>query len=120
MEPSFVLRSIRQPNRKRRIVAQGSFIAFSLAVLFMADSATSVAYFSLGGPDVLTGALRPSQLGRGACGRFTILLTGGFTMLFGGEGIVVHALGRQTNLTGRSDIWKAEFILSKSAFGRWL
>jgi O-antigen ligase len=28
-------------------------------------------------------------------------------MLLGGEGSVVHALGRKTNLTGRTEIWRA-------------
>ena len=104
-----VLRSIRQPNRKRRIVAQGTLIAFSLAVLFMAHSATSIACFSLGAILILVTGLPSVRRSSGAVHAvvFTILLTGGFLMLFGGEGIVVHALGRQTNLTGRSDIWKA-------------
>jgi exopolysaccharide production protein ExoQ len=104
-----VLRSNRQPNRKRRIVAQGTLIAFSFAVLGMAHSATSIACFSLGAILILVTGLPSLRRSPGAVHAvvFTILLTGGLLMLFGGEGVVVHALGRQTNLTGRSDIWKA-------------
>jgi O-antigen ligase len=36
-----------------------------------------------------------------------ILVLGGLAMLFGGEGVAIHALGRQTNLTGRTEIWRA-------------
>ena len=34
-----------------------------------------------------------------------LLVLAGAALLFGGEGEVVHALGRQTNLTGRTQIW---------------
>lgn len=104
-----VLRSKSQPNRKRRIVAQGTLIIFSIAVLGMAHSATSIACFSLGVILILVTGLRFLRRSPGAVHAvvFTILLTGGLMMLFGGEGVIVHALGRETNLTGRSDIWKA-------------
>jgi O-antigen ligase len=36
-----------------------------------------------------------------------IMLAGGLTMLFGGGAGVVHALGRKTNLTDRTEIWAA-------------
>jgi len=37
-----------------------------------------------------------------------ILLCGGVTALFGGETGIVHALGRNMTLTGRTDIWRNE------------
>ena len=37
----------------------------------------------------------------------TIVLVAGLAELLGGTAGLAHALGRQTNLTGRTDIWAA-------------
>jgi exopolysaccharide production protein ExoQ len=104
-----LLRSKRGLNRKRRIVAQGAVLAFGVALLSMAHSATSVACFILGTVLILTTSLR--SIGRRPSAVHalvaTILLAGGLMMLFGGEGTVVHALGRKSNFTGRTELWKA-------------
>ena len=99
----------RTPNRTRKLVAWGVLLAFCIAVLAMADSATSVACFALGTVLLLATYLpfisrRPGRIHALVV---MILLVGGVTMLLGGQSGVVHALGRQTNLTGRTDIWKA-------------
>jgi O-antigen ligase len=98
-----------QPNRGRHLLAQGTLLAFGVAVLAMAHSATSVACFGLG--TVLMVATRlPMIRGRASAVHaliLTIMIAGAFMMLFGGEGAAVHALGRQSNFTGRTEIWKA-------------
>jgi exopolysaccharide production protein ExoQ len=101
-----------QPNRRRRLVAQCSLLAFGIALLQMAHSATSVACFILGAGIILATSLRAMR-GRPArvhalCA--SIVLAGGFMMLSGGESGVIHALGRQTDLTGRTDIWSAVLL----------
>jgi O-antigen ligase len=104
-----LLRSRRQPHRGRRLLAQCILLAFGVALLAMANSATSVACFGLGTLLILATGLSSIRHRPNAVHSLvlTILLVGGLTMFLGGEGRVLHALGRQTNLTGRTDIWKA-------------
>jgi O-antigen ligase len=104
-----VLREKRRPNYKRELVGQGTLLVFGLATLVMAHSATSIACFALGTTLMLITGLksirrRPRRVHTVVT---ATLLCVGLVMLLGGEGAVVHALGRQTNFTGRSDIWKA-------------
>jgi exopolysaccharide production protein ExoQ len=104
-----VLSAKREPHRARRLVARGTLLALGVAVLAMAHSATSIACFILGTVLILATHLplirrRP---GRVHALVLIILLSGGIAMLFGGTGSVVHALGRKTTLTGRTEIWKA-------------
>jgi exopolysaccharide production protein ExoQ len=101
--------SKHQPGRSRRLIAQGMLLIFSLTVLKMAHSATSIACFALGTFLILiTGTRvikrRPVAVHAVIWGT---LLAGGLTIFLGGEDLVVHALGRESNLTGRSDIWAA-------------
>jgi exopolysaccharide production protein ExoQ len=104
-----ILRARREPLRRRHLLAQGALLAFGVAILAMANSATSNACFGFGAVLMLATDLpsigrRPSRV---HVLIVMIMLLGGFTMLLGGEGNVVHALGRKTDLTGRTDIWKA-------------
>ena len=112
------LRAKGQRDRGRHLLAQGILLAFGVAVLVLADSATSVACFALGAVLILATYLpwirrRP---GRVHALVLMILLVGGLTMLFGGQTGVVHALGRQTSLTGRTEIWAAVLPVVPSAF----
>jgi exopolysaccharide production protein ExoQ len=98
-----------EPNRSRRLVAQFTLLAFGLALLKMADSATCIACFILCGSLILATSLRairrrPVRM-HALCA--IVALLGVFAFLFGGEASVVHALGRKTNLSGRSEIWAA-------------
>jgi len=97
------------PDRGRRLMAQGALLAFGLVVLQMAHSATSVACFVLGAGLILATNLRAirSRPARVHVLCLSIVLVGGLTMLLGGEGDVVHALGRSSDLTGRTEIWAA-------------
>jgi exopolysaccharide production protein ExoQ len=104
-----LLRAKKQPNRRRHLLAQGTLLVFGLVVLMMANSATSTACFGLGAMLILATGLpsigrHPSRVHILV---ITIMLLGALTMLLGVGGSVVHALGRKTDLTGRTDIWKA-------------
>ncbi len=104
-----LLRAKGRHDRGRHLLAQGTLLAFGVALLALANSATSVACFALGTVLILATYLpwirrRP---GRVHALVLMILLVGGVTMLLGGQASVVHVLGRQTSLTGRTEIWAA-------------
>src|SRR5258708_26725983 len=72
----------------------------------MADSATSFACFVLGTTLIVATKLpviksRPSRVHALAA---MIVLAGAGSLLFAGQEGVTHAMGRQSNLTGRTDI----------------
>lgn len=97
------------PNRTRRLVAQCILLAFGIALLQMAHCATAVACFVLGGGLMLATSLR---MFRNHPGRVHALCLGaviaaGIMMLFGGESVVTSTLGRSSDLSGRTEIWKA-------------
>jgi O-antigen ligase len=98
-----------EPNRSRRLVAQATLLAFGLALLQMAHSSTSVACFILGSGLMLATSLRAIKLRparmHSLC--LLVLLAGGVAFLSGGEAEVAHALGRESHLSGRTNIWKA-------------
>lgn len=102
-------RNKRQPARTRQLVARGTLLAFGIMLLTLAHSATAVACFGLGGVLILATHLAwiKRRPGRVHALVMTILAVGGLAILFGGEGTAVHALGRQTTLTGRTEIWAA-------------
>ena len=98
-----------QPNRGRHLFAQSALLAFGIALLGMADSKTSISCFILGGGLILVTNLRAIR-GRPArvhaiC--LAMLLAGCVGLFFGGETGVTQALGRKTNLSGRTEIWAA-------------
>lgn len=104
-----LLRAKDQPNRGRHLIAQGTLLAFGVVVLAMAHSATSVACFVLGsGLMLATGlpVIRRRSVGVHAL-VLALFLVGGLIMFLDAEAGVVRALGRQPNLTGRTDIWGA-------------
>jgi len=97
------------PNRSRRLIAQGAFLTFGIVLLQMAHSATSIACFILGGGLILATGLhsmriRPARVHALCLG---IVVVGGIMLLSGGESVVAGALGRKSNLSGRTDIWAA-------------
>jgi exopolysaccharide production protein ExoQ len=104
------------PNRSRRLTAQCTLLAFGIVLLQMAHSATSIFCFSLGAGLMLASGLqairrRPNRLHALCIG---ILAFGAVMMLFGGESVVTSALGRKSNLSGRTEIWKACFAAADS------
>jgi exopolysaccharide production protein ExoQ len=104
-----LLRAKGQPNRARRLLAQGTLLTFGIVLLGMADSATSSACFFLGSALILATGLPAIRRRPGAVHVLvaTIVLGGAVTMLIGGGGDVIHALGRETNFTDRTVIWEA-------------
>jgi exopolysaccharide production protein ExoQ len=104
-----LLRDKDQRNRRRHLTAQITLLLFGIAVLKLADSVTSIACFILGAGIIIATGMRVVRRSPATvhvlC--LTIILTGGLTMLFGGGGGVVHAFGRKSNLSGRTDIWAA-------------
>ncbi len=112
-----VLRDKRQRNRTRRLVAVGTLIAFGLIVLDQSHSATSIACFALGSLLILTTHL--PAIRRNPAGIHVLVLTllavGGAMMLFGGQGVVLGALGRDSTLTGRTEIWQAVLPMCPNA-----
>ena len=104
-----LLKGKPHPSRKRHLWAQGVLLAFGVVLLEMAHSATSIACFILGAGLIFASGLR-SIRGRPAMVHvlcLSIFFTGGLTLLLGGSADVAHALGRQSNLSGRTDIWAA-------------
>jgi exopolysaccharide production protein ExoQ len=104
-------------GRGRHLLAQGVLLAFGVTLLKTANSATSLACFIVG-----TGLLLATNLPvirRWPAGVhvlvLTLLLTAGSVMLLGGEGAAVGALGRNTTLTGRTDIWKLVIPMAPNA-----
>ena len=98
-----------EPNRGRRLLAQGTLLAFGLALFWMADCSTGKACFILGSLLMITLNLRairrrPVRV-HALC--LAILLAAAVALLFGGQGDVASALGRQSNLSGRTEIWAA-------------
>lgn len=104
-----LLRDRGQPNRARHLLAQGILLAFGVALLMMARSATSGACFVFGTGLMLATGLPVVGRRSGVVHALVlvIVLTGGLTMLLGGDADVVHAMGRQTDFTGRTAVWKA-------------
>jgi exopolysaccharide production protein ExoQ len=98
-----------QPNRRRQLLAQAVLLAFGIALLGMANSATSIACFVLGSGLLLATRLRMirSRPARVQVLCLAIFLVGGITLLSGGAAIATSALGRNPDLTGRTDIWAA-------------
>jgi len=102
--------------RTRRLVAQGTLLISGIVLLQMAHCATAIACFVLGSGLMLATNLRTigNRPGRVHALCLGIILLGGVTMLFGGESIVTSALGRNSDLTGRTDIWKASIAAADS------
>lgn len=98
-----------QPDRWRHLIAQITLVCIGIWLFFLADSSTSKACFILGGGLIVATSLRAirSRPARVHILCLCIFLGGGLTMLLGGGSGVVQALGRKSNLSGRTDIWAA-------------
>lgn len=104
-----LLRDRKQSNRARHLLAQCTLLFFGIWLLFAAHSATSGACFTLGvGLMTVTGLpfirRRPAAVHALV---LAILLSGGLTVLFGGQGEATKALGRSEDFTGRTEVWEA-------------
>lgn len=103
------LRARGQAGRWRHLLAHGIVLAFGVAVLIMADSATSLFCFIVGASLITASQL---SIVRRSPGRIhavvgLMALFGTIVLIFGGRGAFTHALGRQESFTGRTEIWSA-------------
>jgi exopolysaccharide production protein ExoQ len=103
----WLIMSRGEPNRGRRMVAEGIVLAFGLYLLDVAHSATSLACFLLGSGLILATHLhtithRPSRVHL-LC--LAIILAGCGALVFGD--VAADALGRDSNLSGRTFMWAA-------------
>jgi O-antigen ligase len=98
-----------EPHRGRRLVAQCTLLAFGIALLQMAHSATSVTCFILGGGLMFVTNLKPfrTRPRRVLALSLGVVLTGGIALFLGGGSALSKSLGRGAGLTGRTDIWAA-------------
>jgi exopolysaccharide production protein ExoQ len=104
-----ILRAKGMPDRRRHLLAQGTLLGFGIVLFWMAHSSTAIACFVLGGGLMLATNLRsfrsrPARI-HALC--FAIIFVGVVAFLLGGEGVVSHALGRESSLSGRTEIWAA-------------
>ena len=111
------LQASKIPGRKRQLLAQGILLAFGVRLLLGADSATSLACFVAGTGLMLTTNLPIIRRQPGAVHALVLalLLTAGFALSLGGEKAALGALGRDTTLTGRTDIWKLVLPMAPNA-----
>lgn len=104
-----IMRDKGTSNRRRHLFAHWILLGFGVMLFEMAHSATSIACFILGGGLIIATNLRlfrsrPVWV-HALC--FAIIFVGGVAFLLGGEGGVARALGRDSNLSGRTVIWAA-------------
>ena len=98
----------QQPNRVKRLLAQGILLAFGIDLLVTANCSTCKVCFLVGGFLILllsrrAWARRPARV-HALC--LTIIVASA-AALFLGTGDVASALGRQSTMSGRTDIWAA-------------
>jgi O-antigen ligase len=104
------------PNRKRRLIAHGALLAMTVYLLHEANSATSTACFVLAGSLMLLTstakvARKPARV------HFLVVAVVSaavFALFFDPSGGLVGTLGRNSTLTGRTDIWQRAFGLVRN------
>ncbi len=90
------------------LIAHGAVLAMILWLFWKADSATSVACFLLGGSLLAIATVRTSARTGPVATVFIgllVLLAAAGLFLSSGTGLV-EAMGRDTTLTGRTDLWQ--------------
>jgi exopolysaccharide production protein ExoQ len=99
----------RIPDRRRHLLAQGALLAIGISLLIDANSATSIVGFTVGAGLLLSTSTRFVRRHPAAVHVLVLLLfvTAGLVVLLGGRASVTHALGRNPNMTGRTEIWAA-------------
>lgn len=98
----------RTSLRRRHLFAQGIIVGMAIWLLWLSNSMTSLSCFGLAAVLILmthffTIARKPIAI------HFlvlTILVTSVFSLFFGGGGEVLAQMGRNSTLTGRTDIWR--------------
>jgi O-antigen ligase len=108
------------PNHRRVLVAHGAIVGMALWLLMHAGSSTSLACFALGALVLLfttrPGSFRPATVHLITAGVVAVgVLASAFPEFYA---YAVEGLGRNTTLTGRTEIWDELFRMTASpAFG---
>jgi len=103
-----LIRSDEIPNdRRRHLLAQGTLLTLGIYLLTMANSMTSSVCFAVGAGLMMATSLRFMKRHPAAVHALvlSLLVTSSLVILFGGS--IFHALGRNSTLTGRTEIWAA-------------
>jgi len=103
-----LIRSDEIPNdRRRHLLAQGTLLTLGIYLLTMANSMTSSVCFAIGAGLMMATSLRFMKRHPAAVHALvlSLLVTSSLVILFGGS--IFHALGRNSSLTGRTEIWAA-------------
>lgn len=97
------------PRYRRHLLAQGAILVIGILLLIDSNSVTSGVSFTLGAGLILLTSLRFIRRKPAALHILVMLLVmiAGLIVVLGGETSAAHALGRNSNLTGRTDIWAA-------------
>lgn len=97
------------PYRVRHLIAQGAVLVMAVWLIKKCDSMTSLSCFGLAGI-VMVGTTRrwltrkPGAVFGLVCGAVSLAL---FALFMDTAGTLVHSLGRNASLTGRTTIWAA-------------
>jgi O-antigen ligase len=97
-----------EPNRSRRLTAQGTLLVLGMVLFWLANCSSAKACFVLGSLLIIALSLRvfrkrPIRV-HVLC--LALLLAAGSALLFG-HGDAADALGRDSSLSGRTDLWAA-------------
>lgn len=114
-----IVRDKEQPDRGRHLLAQCTLLAFGIYLMRMADCATATACFILG-VGVMLAISRPFFRQQPAAVHalvLTLALVGGVGYLLGAKAVITEALGRQPDLTGRTQIWQVVIPLVPDPVG---
>lgn len=106
-----VFRDNTATNRLGSLAANGIVVAMTLWLFVMADSATSLACFVLGGAlmAILSGSKGPARVHAAVAAMICIGVVG--YVFQDAYASMVQALGRDTTLTGRTEIWADLFAM---------
>jgi O-antigen ligase len=105
-----LLRADEMPtHRRRHLLAQGALVVLGIYLLTFANSETSTVCFVLGVGVLFVTSLRFMRRNAAAVHVLvlTLMVIVSVVILLGGTASVVHTLGRNSTLTGRTDIWAA-------------
>jgi exopolysaccharide production protein ExoQ len=105
-----------QANRGKRLLAQGTLLAFAIALLVMADCSTCKACFFIGGFLILVLSRRAFAMRAARVHALCLaIISISAAALFLGTNDVASALGRQSSMSGRTDIWAVVIPLVPNA-----
>jgi O-antigen ligase len=99
---------LEDPNRRRRLVALGAVVVMVVWLLWMCNSMTSICALSMATIVMLLSTKRAFR-GRPALVHLLIvalLSCTVYALFFQSSGDLIQSLGRNSTLTGRTDIWK--------------